>query len=86
MSLIEVKDLYKIFGANPKKVLPLISKGMTKQEIKKNTGCTVAINGASFNIEAKRNFCCYGVVGKRKVYFYQVLKPAHQTDIRKDSG
>ena len=48
MSLIEVKDLYKIFGANPKKVLPLISKGMTKQEIKKNTGCTVAINGASF--------------------------------------
>ncbi len=73
MSLIEVKDLYKIFGANPKKVLPLISKGMTKQEIKKNTGCTVAINGASFNIEAKETFVVMGLSGSGKSTFIRCL-------------
>ena len=73
MSLIEVKDLYKIFGPNPKKVLPLISKGMTKQEIKKNTGCTVAINGASFNIEAKETFVVMGLSGSGKSTFIRCL-------------
>ena len=73
MSLIEVKDLYKIFGPNPKKVLPLISKGMTKQEIKKTTGCTVAINGASFNIEAKETFVVMGLSGSGKSTFIRCL-------------
>ena len=60
MALVEVRDLHKIFGPNPKKAIPLIKKGLTKQEILKKTGCTVAINGASFSIEKRRLSLLWG--------------------------
>ncbi len=73
MAMIEVKNLYKIFGTNPKRAIPLINKGKSKQEIKKMTGCTVAINGASFNIERKEIFVVMGLSGSGKSTFIRCL-------------
>ncbi len=73
MALVEVKDLHKIFGPNPKKAIPLIKKGLTKQEILKKTGCTVAINGASFSIERKETFVVMGLSGSGKSTFIRCL-------------
>ena len=73
MALIEVRDLYKIFGPNPKKAKQLVDKGLSKQEIKKKTGCTVAINGATFDIEKKETFVVMGLSGSGKSTFIRCL-------------
>ena len=73
MALIEVRDLYKIFGTNPKKAKQLVDKGLSKQEIKKKTGCTVAINGATFDIERKETFVVMGLSGSGKSTFIRCL-------------
>lgn len=81
MSIIEVKDLYKIFGPNPKRVIPMIKKGVSKSEILKRTGCTVAINGATFSIEKKETFVVMGLSGSGKSTFIRCLnrliEPTH---------
>ena len=33
MSKIEIKNVYKIFGDQPSKVLPMVQDGATKEEI-----------------------------------------------------
>jgi len=66
MSAIEVKDVYKVFGNKPKKVFPLLEKGMTKEEILKKTGNTVGINDASFTVEKDEFFVIMGLSGSGK--------------------
>ena len=73
MALIEVRDLYKIFGPNPKKAKSLIDKGVSKQDVKKKTGCTVAINGATFDINRKETFVVMGLSGSGKSTFIRCL-------------
>lgn len=73
MAIIEVKDLYKIFGPNPRRTIPMIKKGMSKGEILKKTGCTVAINGATFSIEKKETFVVMGLSGSGKSTFIRCL-------------
>ncbi len=66
MSVIEVKNLYKIFGQKPEKAFPLLEKGLSKKEILKKTGNTVAIDNASFSIERKEIFVIMGLSGSGK--------------------
>ncbi|MDA3937864.1 MAG: glycine betaine/L-proline ABC transporter ATP-binding protein [Spirochaetia bacterium] len=73
MALVEVKDLYKIFGTNPKRAIPLIKEGKSKQEIKKKTGCTIAINDATFEIHRKETFVVMGLSGSGKSTFIRCL-------------
>ncbi|MFP4113948.1 MAG: quaternary amine ABC transporter ATP-binding protein [Spirochaetota bacterium] len=73
MAIIEVNDLYKIFGPNPKRAIPMIKRGMSKGEILKKTGCTVAINGATFSIEKKETFVVMGLSGSGKSTFVRCL-------------
>ncbi|MFW5693557.1 MAG: quaternary amine ABC transporter ATP-binding protein [Alkalispirochaeta sp.] len=81
MPLIEVRDLYKIFGPNPKRVIPMIKEGVSKGDILKRTGCTVAINGATFSIEKKETFVVMGLSGSGKSTFIRCLnrliEPTH---------
>ncbi len=73
MPLIQVNDLYKIFGPNPKRAIPLIKEGMSKGEILKQTGCTIAINGATFEIEKRETFVVMGLSGSGKSTFIRCL-------------
>ena len=66
MSLISIRNLSKVFGPNPKRALPLIEQGLSKSEILAKTGCTVAINGASFDIEKRETFVVMGLSGSGK--------------------
>jgi len=43
MSKIEIKNVYKIFGDHPSKVLPMVQDGATKEEILEKTGHTVGL-------------------------------------------
>ena len=66
MSLLEVKNLYKIFGSNPERAFPLLEKNASKEEILEKTGNTVAINNANFSVEKKEIFVIMGLSGSGK--------------------
>ena len=51
MSKIEVKNVYKIFGDQPSKVLPMVRDGATKEEVLEKTGHTVGLDNVSLSIE-----------------------------------
>lgn len=73
MTLIQVNDLYKIFGQNPRRAIPMIKEGMSKGEILKKTGCTIAINSATFEIEKRETFVVMGLSGSGKSTFIRCL-------------
>jgi glycine betaine/proline transport system ATP-binding protein len=66
MSVIEVKDLSKVFGNDPKRAFPLIEKGWSKDKIYKETKLTVGVNRVNFSIEAGEIFVIMGLSGSGK--------------------
>ncbi|MBV4448247.1 glycine betaine/L-proline ABC transporter ATP-binding protein [Clostridium tyrobutyricum] len=66
MSQIEVKNVYKIFGKNPKKVIPLLEKEMTKDQIHNKTGYSVGVNNVSFQVNKGEFFVVMGLSGSGK--------------------
>ena len=66
MSKIEIKNVYKIFGEYPSKVLPMVQEGATKEEILEKTGHTVGLDNVSLNIEEGETFVCMGLSGSGK--------------------
>lgn len=66
MAEIKVKNLYKVFGKHPKKIIPLLEKGMSKEEIHKKTGCSVGVNNVSFEVKEGEFFVVMGLSGSGK--------------------
>ena len=66
MSKIEIKNVYKIFGENPAKILPMVQKGATKEEILEETGHTIGLDNVSINVEEGETFVCMGLSGSGK--------------------
>jgi len=66
MSKIEIKNVYKIFGDQPSKILPMVQDGATKEEILEKTGHTVGLDDVSISIEEGETFVCMGLSGSGK--------------------
>jgi len=66
VSLIEVKNLSKIFGRNANQATKFLDEGLTKQEILKKTGNTVGVNRATFTVEEGEIFVIMGLSGSGK--------------------
>jgi glycine betaine/proline transport system ATP-binding protein len=66
MAHVEVKNLYKIFGPNPKKALEMSKEGMSKDQILEKTGNTIGVNNASLAIEKGETFVVMGLSGSGK--------------------
>ena len=47
MSKIEINNVYKIFGNNPKSILPMVKDGANKDEVLEKTGHTVGLDNVS---------------------------------------
>ena len=63
---IEVNNLYKIFGKNKKKAIPLLQDGKSKPEVKEEIGATVGVNNASFEVDEGEIFVIMGLSGSGK--------------------
>ena len=51
MTKIEIKDLSILFGPEKAKAKKMIKQGKSKQEILKETGCTIAVRNANLEIK-----------------------------------
>lgn len=73
MPVIKVEGLSKVFGKNTKQALKLLEAGKTKEEILKQTGSTVGVNRASFEVEAGEIFVIMGLSGSGKSTLVRLL-------------
>jgi len=73
MEKISVKNLYKIFGPDPKIALKLLEKGETKETIYENTGLTVGVQDADFTVNKGEIFVVMGLSGSGKSTLVRLL-------------
>ncbi|MGB3368033.1 MAG: glycine betaine/L-proline ABC transporter ATP-binding protein [Acidaminobacteraceae bacterium] len=66
MVKIEVKELTKIFGKDPKKGIELLKNGKSKEAILEKTGMTVGVNRVSFDVMDGEIFVIMGLSGSGK--------------------
>lgn len=66
MTKIEIKDLSILFGPEKSKAKKMIKQGKSKQEILKETGCTIAVRNANLEIEEGEMFVIMGLSGSGK--------------------
>ena len=70
---ITVKDVTKIFGKSPKQATKLLDQGKSKSEILKETGNTVGVNRASFDVYPGEIFVIMGLSGSGKSTLVRLL-------------
>lgn len=63
---IKVESVTKVFGKAPMKGIDLLKQGKTKNEILKETGMTVGVNQASFEVKKGEIFVIMGLSGSGK--------------------
>nr|WP_263314174.1 glycine betaine/L-proline ABC transporter ATP-binding protein [Mammaliicoccus sp. Marseille-Q6498] len=66
MSKIEIKNVTKVFGKYDDHVKSLLQEDMSKDDILKETGSTVAVKNADFSIEEGEIFVVMGLSGSGK--------------------
>ena len=70
---IRVENLVKIFGHNPQRGVELLEKGITKDEIMKQTGLAVGVGGVSFQVEEGQILVVMGLSGSGKSTLIRLL-------------
>lgn len=63
---IEIKNLHLIFGREKSKAFRLLKTGKSKNEILKETGCTIAVSNANLSIQEGEIFVIMGLSGSGK--------------------
>lgn len=66
MSKISIRHLYKVFGSSPQKGLELLEQNKSKEEIYEETGLTIGVQNASFDIAKGEIFVVMGLSGSGK--------------------
>ena len=64
--IIKIEGLYKIFGANPKGVMPMVMDGKSKDEILSATGHAVGLRNINLEIKKGEIFVIMGLSGSGK--------------------
>ncbi|AZV54602.1 MULTISPECIES: glycine/proline betaine ABC transporter ATP-binding protein OpuAA [Bacillus] len=70
---IKINNVSKIFGKNAKKASQMLGKGKTKREILKETGATVGVNRANFDVYDGEIFVIMGLSGSGKSTLVRLL-------------
>jgi glycine betaine/proline transport system ATP-binding protein len=66
MAVIEVENLWKIFGGDPEEARSRSQEGLSKAEVKEETGSVIAVDDASFEVEEQEIFVVMGLSGSGK--------------------
>lgn len=63
---IEIRDVYKVFGAQEAKAVELLRQGEDRSSVQAQTGCNVGLAGVNAQIPAGRITCIMGLSGSGK--------------------
>ncbi len=63
---LKVEDLTLIFGKRKKEALEMLNKGVSKEDILKETECTIGVNKANFEVYEGEVFVVMGLSGSGK--------------------
>jgi len=63
---VEIRDVYKIFGRNPKAALDMAKAGKSKLEVQQQTGCELGLAGINLSVPAGGIFVIMGLSGSGK--------------------
>ncbi|MCE0559132.1 MULTISPECIES: glycine betaine/L-proline ABC transporter ATP-binding protein ProV [unclassified Motilimonas] len=72
-TILEVQNLYKVFGDKPEQAFPLIDKGLDKDQIFAQTGLTVGVHDVSLSINQGEIFVIMGLSGSGKSTLVRLL-------------
>ncbi len=72
-TMLEVNNLYKVFGETPQEAFALIDKGLNKDEIFEQTGLTVGVKDVSLSINEGEIFVIMGLSGSGKSTLVRLL-------------
>lgn len=76
---VQVKNLYKIFGDRPDKVLPLVKDGMSKDDLLEQHNHVIGVHDVSLDIPAKGIQVVMGLSGSGKStlirHFNRLIEP-----------
>ena len=64
--MIEIRNVYKVFGPKPESVLPMLRDGKGKDDILSEIGHTVGLNDVTLSVEAGKTFVVMGLSGSGK--------------------
>jgi len=70
---MRVENAFKIFGGDPQPAFELIKQGKNKDEIYKQTGLTIGVRDASFEVYAGEVFVIMGLSGSGKSTLVRLL-------------
>jgi glycine betaine/proline transport system ATP-binding protein len=70
---LQVENAYKIFGGDPDPAYKLIEQGKKKEEIYKETGLTIGVQDATFDVYAGEIFVIMGLSGSGKSTLVRLL-------------
>ncbi|MEI8673762.1 glycine betaine/L-proline ABC transporter ATP-binding protein ProV [Vibrio sp. SA48] len=71
--MLEVKNLYKVFGETPQQAFPLLAQGLDKDQIFEKTGLTVGVKDVSLSINEGEIFVIMGLSGSGKSTLVRLL-------------
>ncbi|TAL81558.1 MAG: ATP-binding cassette domain-containing protein [Candidimonas sp.] len=63
---IEVRDVYKVFGANASQALTMLRAGHTRQSVQAQTQCNVGLAGVNLTVPVGQISCIMGLSGSGK--------------------
>jgi glycine betaine/proline transport system ATP-binding protein len=70
---LSVKNVYKVFGKDPQDALDRLKAGQSKESIFQETGQTVGVQDASFDVEEGQIFVVMGLSGSGKSTLVRML-------------
>ena len=66
MALIEIRNVYKIFGAKAEAALRMARDGEAKEDILAGTGCTLGLSDVNLSVDRGETFVVMGLSGSGK--------------------
>ncbi|WP_344964866.1 glycine betaine/L-proline ABC transporter ATP-binding protein ProV [Oceanisphaera sediminis] len=71
--ILSIKNVYKVFGAQPELAMEMLNKGASKDEIFEETGQAVGVFDASFSVNRGEIFVIMGLSGSGKSTMVRLL-------------